>query len=218
MKEAENKSKLLWDYYQEIEEVGDLSLLVYLFTDIFKKIDKGLIALMPQVSLLCSAKICLLNKVLVQNNLSKGDAEWLLQPWLIGSSFFKLKDSQDIFILRSHLLNSWLITARVLVWQCIKAWGIHITSVLSSELEGYLIFSQRRTWQRPKLGTKIPQLREWKLSSSCLPVRCNQESSSPNELVFPSSRRCGAPVCVQRRGQGFSGIKSVLESVITSYC
>lgn len=75
MKEAENKSKLLWDYYQEIEEVGDLSLLVYLFTDIFLKIDKGLIALMPQVSLLCSAKICLLNKVLVQNNLSKGDAE-----------------------------------------------------------------------------------------------------------------------------------------------
>lgn len=72
---------------------------------------------MPQVSLLCSAKICLLNKVLVENNLSKGDAEWLLQLWLIGSSFFKWKDSQDINF-NTHLLNSWLITVRVLVWLC----------------------------------------------------------------------------------------------------
>lgn len=136
VKKAENKSKLLWDCYQEIGEVGDLSLLVYQFYGYLKKIDKGLIALMPQVSLLCSAKICLLNKVLVQNNLSKGDAEWLLQPWLTGSSFFKWKDSQDILILRSHLLNSWLITVRVFIWQCVKAWEIHITSVFSSEQEG----------------------------------------------------------------------------------
>ena len=42
-----------------------------------KKIDKDLIALMPQVSHVCSAKICLLSKVFVQNSLSKGDAEGL---------------------------------------------------------------------------------------------------------------------------------------------
>lgn len=123
VKEAENKSRLS----DLLTTLGLLSgnrrssrsfTSCLLILQILKKIDKGLIALMPQVSLLCSAKICLLNKVLVENNVSKGDAEWLLQLWLIGSSFFKWKDSQDILILTSHLLNSWLITIRVLVWLC----------------------------------------------------------------------------------------------------
>lgn len=56
-----------------------------------KKNYKSLIALMPQVSHVCSAKIHLLNKVFVQNSLSKGDAEWLFQSRLIGSPFLNEK-------------------------------------------------------------------------------------------------------------------------------
>lgn len=80
VKEAENKSRLS----DLLTTLGLLSgnrrssrsfTSCLLILQILKKIDKGLIALMPQVSLLCSAKICLLNKVLVENNVSKGDAE-----------------------------------------------------------------------------------------------------------------------------------------------
>lgn len=162
---------------------------------------------MPQVSLLCSAKICLLNKALVQNNLSKGDAEWLLQPWLTGSSFFKWKDSQDILILRSHLLNSWLITVRVLVWECIKAWGIHITSVLSSEQEGEFILSQTRTWQRPRLGTRILS---WENGS--FPVVVSLWGIQfPKWIGLPFIQRMWSTSVCAEEGSG-----SVLASVITS--
>jgi len=83
VKEGENKSGLsyllttlgllLGNTRSRIFFTSNLSAY---FMDI-KKIDKDLIALMPQVSHVCSAKICLLSKVFVQNSLSKGDAEGL---------------------------------------------------------------------------------------------------------------------------------------------
>lgn len=135
---------------------------------------------MPQVSHVCSAKICLLNKVFVQNSPSKGDAEWLFQSWLIGPPlFFKWKDSQDMLILRSHLLNSWLIIIRVLIWQCVKAWGSHITGVLLLE-KGQFVSCQRWTCTDPGLELETTIWESGSVAVDCLPVRCNQECISPS--------------------------------------
>lgn len=69
----------------------------------------------------------------------------------------------------------------------------------------------------PSFGTRDHQVREWKCCNRLSPCEVQSGMHLPICMVFPSSRGCRVPVYLQRKGQGFAGMKSVLASVITSY-
>lgn len=172
------------------------SLLIYPLLYGKKKFDMNLIAFILQVSRVRSIKIRLLNEVFVKNSPSKGDAEWLFQSWLTESSIFKWKDSHDVLILRSGLLNSWLITIKMLIWVCVKTWGISVTDILFMGKGSIAQFS--------------PEMSEsGSTAACCVPVRCNEECISLSAWFFLSFKGYRAPIYLQRKGQVFTEMESV---------
>lgn len=80
----------------------------------------------------------------------------------------------------------------------------------------FSLFLTRGDLHRPWFGTRDHHLPEWKHCSRLSPCEVQSGMHLPISIVFfPSSRGCRAPVYLQRKGQGFAGMRSVLVSVIT---
>lgn len=69
---------------------------------------------------------------------------------------------------------------------------------------------------RPRFGTRDHHLRERERCCRLPPSEVQSGMHLPICMVFPSSGGCTAPAYVQRKGQGFARMKSVLASVIAS--
>lgn len=104
-----------------------------------------------------------------------------------------------MFILRSDLLNSWLIAIKMLIWACVEARGICVTDILFMGREAQFSFHQRSGF-----GTQDAMAESGSIAAHSLPVRCDQECISLSAWFFLPSRGYRTPIYLQTKGQVFT--------------